>query len=144
MDFDVKINGLKEVTEILKQLPDKIQQGAIRAGLRAGANIIKEEAKKRVRVKGQEPNISTKEAYKKAAAISTSGHERYEKFERILSERAYRQNRELNKKEAGFLNRLWKRTVSRANMEMWLHGATKWDPWLTNKWQKFNRRFPGG
>ena len=144
MDFDVEIKGLKEVTETLKQLPDKIQQGAIRAGLREGANIIKEEAKKRVRVRLQEPNISTKEAYKKAEAIATSGHERYEKFESRLMERADKQQREITKKEAAFLNRLWKRTVSRANMEMWLHEVEKWDPWLINKWQKFSRRFPGG
>lgn len=155
MDFDVKIIGLKEVTETLKQLPDKIQQGAIRAGLRAGANIIKEEAKKRVRVKGQyQPNVTLREAHTIISRVYETEAYRSDYLEKHLERKASRERRaELSRSEISRIEKVERQSQFIRDMEMWFsppakgwtaeqiseYEQNKWDPFLRRNWQKFVR-----
>lgn len=141
MDFDVEIKGLKEVTETLKQLPDNIQKGAIRAGLRAGANVIKEEAKKRVRVKSlspAEPKITVKQAYSEIAEKQTAAVHELERLEESLFNRAEAAGRyELSRKERAILNRRERELQPIFNLEEHLLNEEKWDPFLIRQWRKY-------
>jgi HK97 gp10 family phage protein len=47
----VKITGLAELHKALQELPAKIERNVLRGGLRAGANVIREEARNRAPVK---------------------------------------------------------------------------------------------
>ena len=49
-DLNAKFIGLKELDQALRSLPDKLQRNVLRAGLRAGAKEIAEEAKRLVPV----------------------------------------------------------------------------------------------
>jgi len=48
---EIKIHGLKELDNNLKQLPFKIQKKVLGGTVRAGANIVKKEAKSKVPIK---------------------------------------------------------------------------------------------
>ncbi|MBF0185464.1 MAG: HK97 gp10 family phage protein [Magnetococcales bacterium] len=43
--FEVQVQGLKEASDALKQLPAKIQQNVLRSAVYAGAAVIRNEAK---------------------------------------------------------------------------------------------------
>lgn len=45
MTAEVRVTGLKELNAFLQQLPVKLEANVLRAALRAGANVVKEEAK---------------------------------------------------------------------------------------------------
>jgi HK97 gp10 family phage protein len=49
--FNARIDGLNETRKLLKDLPRKLQTGALRSGLRAGAKIVRDEARTLVAVK---------------------------------------------------------------------------------------------
>lgn len=42
----VKVSGLKELAEFMKQLPEKLQKNVMRGALRAGAKVLEAEAKR--------------------------------------------------------------------------------------------------
>ena len=42
----VKVTGLKELAEFMKQLPEKLQKNVMRGALRAGAKVLEAEAKR--------------------------------------------------------------------------------------------------
>lgn len=50
MATQVQVKGLKELDKFLQQLPAKVEKNILRSALRAGANVVKEEAKARVPV----------------------------------------------------------------------------------------------
>lgn len=45
MDFDVKVDGLKELRDRLRQLPDKVGKNCLRVSAYAGAKIVRDEAR---------------------------------------------------------------------------------------------------
>lgn len=47
-DVDIKLDGFEEIEKLLKKLPDKPAEKALRAGVRSGGNIIKKAAQQRV------------------------------------------------------------------------------------------------
>ncbi|WP_130470643.1 HK97-gp10 family putative phage morphogenesis protein [Candidatus Magnetaquicoccus inordinatus] len=48
--IEIKANGLKEVSDALKQLPAKIQQNSLRSAVYAAAAVIRNEAKQKAPV----------------------------------------------------------------------------------------------
>lgn len=44
----IKLKGGKELEQFLRAFPKRVQNGAVRSALRAGANVIRDEAKARV------------------------------------------------------------------------------------------------
>lgn len=48
---EVRVKGLKELNDFLQQLPARIEANVLRSALRAGANVVKEEVKRRVPVR---------------------------------------------------------------------------------------------
>lgn len=48
---DVKIKGLRELQDFLTKLPVKMEQNVLRGGMRAGANVVKTEARRLAPVK---------------------------------------------------------------------------------------------
>jgi len=45
--IEIKLQGFKELDKLLMELPEKLQRKAVRQATLAGANIIKEDAKRR-------------------------------------------------------------------------------------------------
>lgn len=58
---EIRVKGLSELNKFLQQLPAKIEQNVMRGALRAGANVIKDEAKRLVPVSA--PNSRDKKRY---------------------------------------------------------------------------------
>lgn len=58
---DIRITGLADLNKFLQQLPAKMEQNVLRGALRAGANVIKDEAKRLVPVSA--PNSRNKKRY---------------------------------------------------------------------------------
>jgi HK97 gp10 family phage protein len=58
---DVRVKGLADLNKFLQQLPAKMEQNVLRGALRAGANVIKDEAKRLVPVSA--PNSRNKKRY---------------------------------------------------------------------------------
>lgn len=47
---EIRVKGLADLNKFLQQLPAKMEQNVLRSALRAGANVVKEEAKANVPV----------------------------------------------------------------------------------------------
>jgi len=58
---DVRVKGLSDLNKFLQQLPAKMEQNVLRGALRAGANVIKDEAKRLAPVSA--PNSRNKKRY---------------------------------------------------------------------------------
>lgn len=58
---EIRVKGLSELNKFLQQLPAKIEQNVMRGALRAGANVIRDEAKRLAPV--SEPNSQNKRRY---------------------------------------------------------------------------------
>jgi len=58
---DIRVKGLADLNKFLQQLPAKMEQNVMRGALRAGANVIRDEAKRLAPV--SEPNSQNKRRY---------------------------------------------------------------------------------
>lgn len=58
---EIRVKGLADLNKFLQQLPAKMEQNVMRGALRAGANVIKDEAKRLVPV--SEPNSQNRRRY---------------------------------------------------------------------------------
>lgn len=79
---DITIKGLSELQKLLDQFPVKMEKNIMRGALRAGANVIKNEAKNNVPVKTgtlkDGIKVSVKVKYQKVtASIRTTGKHAY-------------------------------------------------------------------
>jgi HK97 gp10 family phage protein len=75
---EIRMSGLADLQKILDELPAKIEANVLRGGLRAGAKVIEEEAKRLVpigeprvtRTKGGEPTLHRPGELRKSIRVS--------------------------------------------------------------------------
>lgn len=73
---DVKIIGLAELERALKTLPDKLQRNVLRAGLAAGARVIRDHAKMLAPSRTGELVRSIRTGYTQGVAVVKAGNRR--------------------------------------------------------------------